>query len=415
MLKELLSFIKDKFDLMPKWAQVATYLLIVGIFAHLMLAPRFIDLTLIERRNGDEYPLANSTVTAEISGRLITILTGAKGQFSVPIGIANPIGGYSFVLQPEDDSDRTLDVDVGGHWAYRRRAKLVYFKNTDEYKVISRQASALTGVLPKARAADQEPSEGGGATEAAIAREVYSALAKATGFPADGIQPGTPLRSGLGANNSDLSYVNHLITRRFNIEIIEPVLRYARTAGDVAQIATAAYAGEELQPAVAVPEQQVIQIDNKWVPMSTATDAGNERLQAANRQVGELRDQLANQRREADINARRAEARVAGLNDQLAEAREANRSCQRERDLYQRRLSSVADTLERCQTALRKEQSMADCSIREPEVYIDYALLLDRYRKKSEALKVITEGRRCYPENRRMREAYDIINRPRLQ
>ncbi|WP_154215413.1 hypothetical protein [Vibrio parahaemolyticus] len=257
---------KDKFDKMPQWVQVFTYLTFVAIFLFQLLSPRYIDIRLVGIINGQYFPLAEARVEIETEDRVIKMITDKQGRFSVPIGLANPAATYSFILYPDSKTMRQVDIKVGGHMAYGSWNKLQYSNTEDEYKFVNLKAKSL---FRAAYANDELATSGftqlvsestssiehvyyvdragmNAILEKTIEETVIDAIATATTNNRKNIKVNTELSGDLELGNYELSYVAFRIKKDLNIDVSEKIWRSVKTPLDIIDVSKETYTKENI-------------------------------------------------------------------------------------------------------------------------------------------------------------------------
>jgi len=235
MISGIFNFIKDKFDAMPEWLQIITFILFLACFFGLLFSPKYIDIRLVGTLGEGEFPLAEAKVEIETEDRVITMVTDGKGRFSVPIGLANPITDYTFVLYPDSKTKRQVDVNVGGHKAFTDWNKLTYSREKDEYKFTSTLTNPFISNayaqdnLAKFRSKDN------------IDDVVIDAISKTTGLKTTEISLKARLSEDLLLSNYDLSYINHRLNSEFGIDAWEKIWDNAKSPEDIVGISRALY------------------------------------------------------------------------------------------------------------------------------------------------------------------------------
>ncbi len=239
MAVKVFPFLQEKFDRMPQWVQVTTYLLLLVLFLYLALSPRFIDVRLIAEVGDREIPLGGAEIEVETSDRVFYMATNGEGRLSVPLTLANPLQSYTFMLRPDVKQAQRVEVEARGHMAFTGWNRLVYSRDRKALEFAGVPASdRIAGLIPSARA--DSPCR----PEAEIPEAVYTALADVTG--AGDIDESTPLDE-LGAGNVELSYVHSELVEGFGVDAWDEIYRNAETAGEIAAIARRHYAEGECQ------------------------------------------------------------------------------------------------------------------------------------------------------------------------
>ncbi|ELA6925204.1 hypothetical protein RGG33_004560 [Vibrio parahaemolyticus] len=265
MINNLWSFIKDKFDKMPQWVQVSTYLTMVAIFLVQFLSPRYIDIRLVGVINGQYFPLAEARVEIETEDRVIIMITDKQGRFSVPVGLANPATTYNFILYPDSKTMRQIDIEVGGHMAYSSWNKLLYSNTEDEYKFVNStpkswfrtayannelETSDFTQLVSEGTSSIEhvhyvDRADLNAALEITIEKTVIDAIATATNNRKD-IKVNTELSGDLELGNYELSYVTFRIKEELNIDVSENIWRSVKTPRDIIEMSTTTYTKDNI-------------------------------------------------------------------------------------------------------------------------------------------------------------------------
>ncbi len=234
MASILLRFIKQKFDQMPEWLQISTFIVFITSFLALIFTPKYIDIRLVGTLGEGEFPLAEARVEIETHDRVITMVTDTKGRFSVPIGLANPITEYTFVLYPDSKTMRQVDVKVSGHQAFKKWNKLTYSKDTDTY---SFELTATPAIFSHAQA--QSGIEQFRATDE-IDDVVLDAIANSLGIQSHQIDLQANLYRELGLGNYEMSYISYRLKEAYKVDAWEDIWNIAETPEDIIGITRAA-------------------------------------------------------------------------------------------------------------------------------------------------------------------------------
>lgn len=235
MTSQIYKFIKEKFDVMPEWLQISTFILFVFALLALIFSPKYIDIRLVGNFGDGDFPIGEARVEIETEDRVITMVTDGKGRFSVPIGLVNPLTNYVFVLYPDSQTKRQIDVNVSGHKAFINWNKLTYSREKDEY-----QFSTLLNIpfitfayaqrnIVEFRAMDK------------VDDVVLEAISKTTGIKTTEIRLQANLSDDLSLSNYDLSYINYRLNKEFGIEAWDEIWKNAKTTEDIVGIARALY------------------------------------------------------------------------------------------------------------------------------------------------------------------------------
>ena len=231
----MFKFIKKYFDKMPDWVQIPTYILFVLGFFGLLFSPKYIDIRLVGNFGDGDFPIGEARVEIETEDRVITMVTDSKGRFSVPIGLANPLGNYIFVLYPDSQTRRQIDVNVSGYKAFINWNKLTYSREKDKYEFSSLlnfpfiTSAYAQGDIIEFRAMDK------------VDDVVLEAISKTTGIKSTEINLQANLSDDLSLSNYDLSYINYRLNKDFGIEAWDEIWDNAKTAEDIIGIARALY------------------------------------------------------------------------------------------------------------------------------------------------------------------------------
>ncbi|MCK5899029.1 MAG: hypothetical protein KAG06_08160 [Methylococcales bacterium] len=236
----LFTFLKERFQSMPQWVQVSTYLTFVVLFVYLFTAPRFLDMRLVSNDYGDEFPIGGAQIEIEIEGRVLTLLTDSKGRFSVPITTSAPIGSYLFILSPDSNSNKIKEIEVPVSNSYLKRSKIIYSKKTNDYQIIPNGIIQNTKkILSSIRFISTAYANG--TIDKGIANEILNALEVITEISSRQISKNVSIRDDLNLDNIDLSYINNRLSKKYNIDCLSVFQHEAKTVGDLIEIAKKLY------------------------------------------------------------------------------------------------------------------------------------------------------------------------------
>lgn len=237
MLQNIWKFLDEKFQVMPTWVQITAYLAFLATLIISFFNPRYIDMRLVSELEGDQFPIGNAIVEVEVGDRVLSMITNEKGRFSVPVSFANPISSYVFVLRPDSkNKNRLKDITVPGKTAYSRWTKLIYHQKSDSCFLSSLDPINILDFFPAAYAQEAVKTNGN-----SIEKDIISSLSKATGLPANSISPETEIFSDLQLGNIEISYVNHVLHKKYGISIWEKAWAETNTVEDIVKLATQTY------------------------------------------------------------------------------------------------------------------------------------------------------------------------------
>ncbi|MCK5871718.1 MAG: hypothetical protein KAG26_02735 [Methylococcales bacterium] len=236
----LLTFLKERFQLMPQWVQVSTYITFVILFVYLLSAPRFLDMRLVSNDYGDEFPIGGAQIEIEIDGRVLILLTDSKGRFSVPITTSTPIGSYLFILSPDSNSNKIKEIEVPVSNSYLKRSKIIYSKKNNDYQIIpngiiQNTKKLLSSIHFMSSAYANE------AVDEGITNEILKALEVITKISYRQISTKVSIRDDLNLDNIDLSYINNRLNKKYSIDALSVFQHQAKTVGDLIEIAKKLY------------------------------------------------------------------------------------------------------------------------------------------------------------------------------
>ncbi|MCK4494215.1 MAG: hypothetical protein KAU26_09175 [Methylococcales bacterium] len=240
----LFTFLKERFQLMPQWVQVSTYITFLILFVYLLSAPRFLDMRLVSNDYGDEFPIGGAQIEIEIDGRVLILLTDSKGRFSVPITTSAPIGSYLFILSPDSNSNKIKEIEVPVSNSYLKRSKIIYSKKTNDYQIIPKgiiqnTKKLLSSIRFISSAYANEAVEE--AVEEGIANEILKALEVITKISSRQISTKVSIRDDLNLDNIDLSYINNRLNKKYSIDALSAFQHSAKTVGDLIEISKKLY------------------------------------------------------------------------------------------------------------------------------------------------------------------------------
>lgn len=215
MFKAIFDFIKSNFEKMPKPIQVGTYILFVVSFFILLFAPRYIDVRLVSSIEGDEFPIIDAKIEVQSKERILNMITDEKGRFSVPIGFGSLISNLTFILYPESDSGRQIDINVWGAIAFLEWNKLTYRQETGTYEFASQTQFHLTN------SAFAQESISTNEIQNDIKQTVIQSISKSKNRTSNQISLNMTLYNELRLTNYDLSYINFKLKKDHNIDIWE--------------------------------------------------------------------------------------------------------------------------------------------------------------------------------------------------
>lgn len=242
----LFGFLKERFQSMPQWVQVSTYITFVILFVYLFTAPRFLDMRLVSNDYGDEFPIGGAQIEIEIDGRVLILLTDSKGRFSVPITTSAPIGSYLFILSPDSNSNKIKEIEVPVSNSYLKRSKIIYSKKTNAYQIIPNGIIHNTKkLLSSIHFISTAYADTNSVVDKGIENEILNALEVITNISPTQISKNVSIRDDLNLDNIDLSYINSRLNKKYNIDALSVFQHNAKTVGDLIEIAKKLYYEQE--------------------------------------------------------------------------------------------------------------------------------------------------------------------------
>jgi hypothetical protein len=225
---KIFDFIKSKFDHMPSWVQITTFIFFVFTLGFSYYSPKYIDIKLMDKAL--EFPIIGAIVQIEGGERVLRMVTDTDGRFSVPISFANPLSEYTFVLIPEPGEKYQKDVVVSGVRAFSSKwNKLYYYRSEKRYEFSS---YLKVNLVNTAFAGDLSLSS----ADTKIVSSVTKAISEITKLPPDQVSLNLKLREDLSISNYDLSYISYSLGKKYQIEPWEKYSSEASTVKDLVDI-----------------------------------------------------------------------------------------------------------------------------------------------------------------------------------
>lgn len=116
----IVHLLVTKFDQMPRWLRVTTYLVLLVLVVYLYLSPQFITGQVIAKTSAGGYvPYRGTLIQTEVKGHILRFKTNEFGYWSIPIVSKLPGSIDIQVFHQDDASWFPLRINSADMW-YRR-------------------------------------------------------------------------------------------------------------------------------------------------------------------------------------------------------------------------------------------------------------------------------------------------------
>lgn len=261
------QLLRDKFDQMPAWVQISTYLILLILCIYLYLIPRFANGQIIAKTpNGGLVPYRGVDIRTYVEGRVLKFKSDEDGYWSVPLVSRIPESLLMQVYHEDDSAWHEVNLVAPELWLKDFRIviknsppsidvelvksdvmnKFVYSFKSIFSEALSQSAQAAELVVPEELQGKKLNVE----ETKKIGDTIRSAVSNATGKDPTAISPDDKLR-GAGAP----SYVQRIqiidqVERQMNIRIPDEHWRELNTVEELNQYVVNRKLLEESKPEV---------------------------------------------------------------------------------------------------------------------------------------------------------------------
>ena len=246
------NFIKEKFDKMPAWVQVLTYLILLGATVYLYLVPRFITGQIVARTDAGGYvPYRGVAIQTHVAGHTLKFTTNEDGYWTIPIVDLKPGAVKLQVFHEDDHSWFPIEIGVTEVWTEDFRIVVsdnAPFVNLELVAVSPAQDAWLASSLVRflidpAQAGElaytrdfstQQDPEAEQAFRAHVFEEVRAAVSDVTNLSLAELDELTPLERNRGLGYVQRIQVVQQLEFIYNMKIPDEHWRQFQTIGDLA-------------------------------------------------------------------------------------------------------------------------------------------------------------------------------------
>ena len=249
------NFLETKFDAMPKWVRVSTYLILLGMTVYLYLAPRFVTGQIVARTEaGGFVPYRGVAIQTQVEGHTLKFTTNEDGYWTIPIVDRNPGAVKLQIFHEDDHSWFPVSISAAEIWTEDFRIVVSDKKPFVTLEVVevtpeqgtwrssdlrfgqgqffTRPAHAASLEFTKSQSVEQNPK-----VQQAFRTQVFSEVRKVvssvTKVPMVKLKTKTPLDREHGFGYVQRIQVVEALESRYEIKIPDEHWRHLSTIGDL--------------------------------------------------------------------------------------------------------------------------------------------------------------------------------------